>query len=947
MHDMKRILLVTLFLLLLFAGSVITLYTDYLWFVEVGYTSVFWTALKVKAALFLAGTGIAFLLFWLTVRIARSRGSVSDGSPRASLRALEDNLFEIRQREQIEPLIESLLPVGMVVVPLFAGVLCSSLWEKVLRYANPTTFGKSDPLFGKDIGFYVFQLPLLKALCSGAMVALGVCLIVSVLLYIFDRKIAADQTSVVAAPQVKRHLFTLLGLMLLVKAWGYRLSMYDLLYSSRGVAYGASYTDVHVDLPVLKVLLLLAALCAAFVLVSGFRRGWKLAAAAVGVWAAMALIGGKGLPIIIQKLHVAPNELSVEQPFIKHNIGFTRAAYSLDDVEEKDFTAEEGLTSDVLQQNDLTVQNIRLWDYGPLLTVYKQLQEIRTYYDFNDVDVDRYMLDGRYRQVMLSAREISSDRLPSKLWINEHLSYTHGYGAVVSPVNRIAGDGLPDFLVKNIPPKVTADADVSLKINRPEVYYGEISNDYVFVKTKAREFDYPSGDKNVYSTYAGDGGVPVGGFLRRLAFALRFRSLPVLLNDDITAESRVMFYRRVEERLHRIAPFLTFDPDPYLVVSHGKLYWICDAYTLSDMYPYSQPIPGMGSNYIRNSVKAVVDAYDGAVTFYVADADDPILRTYAKIFPRLFQSLEKMDSDLQMHLRYPQALFEVQARMYAIYHMDDPQVFYNKEDVWEIPAGGVGGASAAAQVLPQPRQPGGPSPMSPSVPAAAPLPQSMEPYYTIMKLPDAPKEEFIQLVPFTPASKDNLRAWMCARNDPPHYGKLLVYNFPKAKLVYGPSQINARIEQEATISQQLTLWRQGGSDVIRGNLLVIPIEQSLLYIQSLYLKAAQGEIPELKRVIAAYGDQIVMETNLERSLTALFGEGAPTPTAAPRTKGTGAQPSLTPQPSSLTSQQDVTREALQHLQKARESYRRDDWAGFGAELKKLEDTLRRSSEEKR
>jgi len=937
---MKRLLLLILFLSLLFAGSVITLYTDYVWFVEVGYTSVFRTALKVKAALFLMGTVIAFLLFWINVRITR-------GSPGASLRVLQDNLLEIRQRDQIEPVVHSLLPVGMVAIALFAGVLCASLWEKFLRYANPTAFDKADPLFGKDIGFYVFQLPLLKALYSGALVALGVCFILSVLLYIFDRRIAADQTSVVAAPQVKPHLFTLLGLMLLVKAWGYRLSMYDLLYSSRGVAYGASYTDVHVDLPVLKVLLVVAALCAAVVLVSGYRRGWKLAAAAVGMWVAVALIGGTGLPVIIQKLHVTPNELSVEQPYIKHNIGFTRAAYSLDNVEEKEFAAETGLTSEVLQQNDLTVQNIRLWDYSPLLAVYKQLQEIRTYYDFNDVDVDRYMLDGKYRQVMLSAREISSERLPSKLWINEHLSYTHGYGAVVSPVNRIVADGLPDFLVKNIPPiqpgSPRTDSD-NLKISRPEVYYGESLNDYVFVNTKAREFDYPAGEKNVYSTYAGDGGVPVGGFLRRVAFALRFRSLPVLLNDDITAESRVMFYRRVHERLRRVAPFLFFDNDPYLVVSQGKLLWMCDAYTVSEMYPYSQPVPGMG-NYIRNSVKAVVAAYDGAVTFYVADASDsgvhsdPILRTYAKIFPRLFQPLEKMDPDLRKHLRYPQALFEVQARMYAVYHMDDPQVFYNKEDVWEIPAGGVGDASAAAQVLPQQQQAGGAG--------IAPPRQSMEPYYTIMRLPDAPKEEFIQLVPFTPASKDNLRAWMCARSDPPHYGKLLVYNFPKAKLVYGPSQINARIEQEADISQQLTLWRQGGSDVMRGNLLIIPIEQSLLYVQSLYMKAAQGEIPELKRVIAAYGDQIVMETNLERSLTALFGEGQNTLPVAPVTEGENAQPPATAAPSALTSQQDRAREALQHLQKARESYRRDDWAGFGAELKKLEETLRQSSEEKK
>jgi uncharacterized membrane protein (UPF0182 family) len=422
----------------------------------------------------------------------------------------------------------------------------------------------------------------------------------------------------------------------------------------------------------------------------------------------------------------------------------------------------------------------------------------------------------------------------------------------------------------------------------------------------------------------------VGGYWRRLAFTLRFQSLPILLNQDITAGSRVMFYRRVQERLNRIAPFLIYDRDPYIVVSRGNLYWMCDAYTRTGMYPYSQPVRGLG-NYMRNSVKAVVDAYNGSVTFYVADATDPLIRTYSRIFPRLFQPLESMDAGLQRHIRYPQTLFEVQARLYAIYHMTDPQVFYNKEDIWEIPAGDVEAARVEG-----PRQ---------AVPATLPHAQGMEPYYTIMKLPDAPKEEFIQLIPFTPAQKDNLRAWMCARNDPPHYGKLLVYNFPKAKLVYGPSQINARIEQEAQISQQLALWRQGGSDVVRGNLLIIPIEESLLYVQSLYLKAARGEIPELKRVIAAYGDRIVMEPNLERSLATLFGGGG-APLAAASTAAAEKQESQRPAAAAHppARHQGLAREALQRLQRARESYRRDDWARFGEELKRLEAVLRRLNE---
>lgn len=942
----RTIAIVILFLVLLllfFGGSAIAFYTDYLWFQEVGYTIVFLTALKTKGALFAAGAVVTFLLLWFNVKFARRRA-------RAPLVLRGDNILEIREREQIEPVVNRLLPFGMVFVALLAGTVCASLWEEVLRYLNPTAFDNSDPLFNNDIAFYVFQLPLLKAVYKSALMLLGLCAIVSALLYVFDGKVAANENGVAADPQVKPHLLTLVGLMLLLKAWGYRLNMFDLLYSPRGVAYGASYTDVHVVLPVLKVLMVVAALSAVFVLLSGYRRGWKGAAGVIAVWLAISLLGGKAVPAVVQKLQVAPNELSMEQPYIKHNIKFTRAAYNLSNVEEKEFAAEERLTADDLQENNLTVENIRLWDHRPLLTSYEQLQEIRTYYDFADVDVDRYTLDGKYRQVMLSAREISSERLPSKLWINERLTYTHGYGAVVSPVNRIAGEGLPDFLVKNIPPTGSAD----LKITRPEIYYGENLNDYVFVKTKAREFDYPAGERNVYTTYQGSGGVRVGGFWRRLMFALRFKSLPILLNDDIAADSRVMFYRRVHERLKVIAPFLFFDRDPYLVVSRGKLYWMCDAYTLTDMYPYSQPIRGMG-NYIRNSVKAVVDAYDGTVTFYIADESDPLIRTYGRIFPKLFKPLDTMDPDLQKHIRYPQTLFEVQARMYAVYHMTDPQVFYNKEDIWEIPAG-----EGKATPIAEPAPPPGPFGQSPAAPVAFPRRESMEPYYTIMKLPNAPKEEFIQLIPFTPAKKDNLRAWMCARNDPPHYGKLLVYNFPKAKLVYGPSQINARMEQEAEISKQLTLWRQGGSDVDHRNLLIIPINQSLLYVKSLYLKAAQGEIPELKRVIVAYGDKIVMETNLERSLVTLFGDGRTVLTAARGTEDDRRKtPEAAAQPTAPRDQLPVTanarvrrpqqlaREALQHLQKARESARRDDWAGFGEELKKLEEALRRLSREER
>ncbi|MBI3947420.1 MAG: UPF0182 family protein [Armatimonadetes bacterium] len=920
--------------LLLVGGIAVGIYTEYLWFQEMRYTGVFWTTLKAKAAMGAVGAAAVFLLFWANVRIARRTRR-----HRPALRVIGDNLLEVPDRDQIEPVVNRLLPLALAGAALLAGFVFSSLWEEALRFRNPVAFGKSDPLFAKDIAFYVFQFPLLKAVYGAVLAALGLSALVAAALYVWEGKVVASQNEIAVDPMVKPHLFSLLALMLLVKAVGYRLNMYELLYSPRGVAYGASYTDVHVVLPVLKVLLVLAALSAVFLFVSAFRPGWKAAAAVAGLWLVVALVGGQALPSAVQKLQVAPNELKMEQPYIEHNIHNTRAAYNLANVDEQEFAADESLTAADLQANNLTVENIRLWDHRLLLTAYKQLQEIRTYYDFPDADIDRYTLGDKYRQVIISAREISSDRLPSKLWINERLTYTHGYGAVVSPVNRISNEGLPDFMVKNIPPT----GEPELRITRPEVYYGEISSEYVFVKTKAREFDYPAGEQNVYTNYDGGGGVPVGGFFRRLLFARRFNSLPILLNQDITPESRVMYYRRVHERLQRIAPFLLFDRDAYIVISGGRLYWMCDAYTRTDMYPYSQPIPGLG-NYFRNPVKAVVDAYHGTASFYIADPTDPIIQTYHRIFPGLFQPLEKMDPDLQKHIRYPQTLFDVQARMLAVYHMTDPQVFYNKEDVWEIPAGEATRTATPAFAA----ETGPAAPRSPFGPRAAPAPvapraRAMEPYYTIMKLPGAEKEEFIQLIPFTPAKKDNLRAWMCARNDPPNYGELIVYSFPKAKLVYGPSQVNARIEQEAQISQQLTLWRQGGSDVIRGNLLSIPIEQSLLYVQPLYLKAASGEIPELKRVIAAYGDRIAMETNLERALNTLFGEGRPAAAAAaPRPAGSA------PAAAAPTSEQaELARRALQHLRQARESYRGDDWARFGKEMKELEETLRRMNEGER
>ncbi|MFB3817607.1 MAG: UPF0182 family protein [Candidatus Methylomirabilales bacterium] len=553
---------------------------------------------------------------------------------------------------------------------------------------------------------------------------------------------------------------------------------------------------------------------------------------------------------------------------------------------------------------------MRLWDHRPLLATYGQLQEIRTYYRFVDVDNDRYSVDGQLRQVMLSPREMSYRHLPSRIWINERLTYTHGYGMVLGPVNRISPEGLPEFWIRDIPP-VSAGP---LKVTRPEIYYGELSNDYVFVHTKAQELDYPSGDQNVYTRYTGEGGVPVGSFLRKLLLAARFADVKMVLSDDISAESRIMYHRQVEERVRKAAPFLQFERDPYLVIAQGgRLFWMLDGYTTSSRFPYSEPVRGLG-NYIRNSVKAVLDAYNGSLAYYVSEPGDPVIKAYAQAFPGLFRPLSAMPADLKAHIRYPQHLLAIQARMFATFHMRDPQVFYNKEDLWTIPRRTVEGQD-----------------------------REMEPYYTIMRLPGEKREEFILLTPFNPARRDNMIAWMAARSDGENYGKILVYNFPKQKLIYGPRQIEARIDQDAFISQQLTLWRQSGSQVVRGSLLAIPIEQSLLYIQPLYLAADQSSLPELKRVIVGYGNHIAMEESLEASLNQIFGAGGRGVLAraeAVRAEAARAALPAGQAPPPAADVRGLADQAWQQYTRAQDLLRQGNFAGYGEEVKRLEGTLK-------
>jgi len=888
--------ILVVFIALNLVGQVIPLYTDYLWFQEVQFTSVFTKILGLKLVLGLVG-GLLFALFvYLNVRLA-ARPTSGD-----VLVELEDP-FGLPSRLVIEPLFKKFVLPGALVLGFLAALQVAGQWETVLRFLNAQPFNAQDPLFGRDIGFYVFRLPLFTTVYNWAILAVGITFLLVLATYVLHRGVQMTPRGPRAAGHARAHLLTLGALLLVIKAGGYYLDTYELLLSSRGLVFGASYSDIYANLPALRVLTILALICAAVCIWQIGRAGIRPVVIALAVLLVGNVVGLGVYPSILQRLRVVPNEMVAERPYIERNIKYTRMAYGLDRIQEQEFPAEETLQAEDIRKNDATIKNIRLWDHRPLLVTYAQLQEIRTYYRFVDVDNDRYLVDGQLRQVMLSPRELSYKNLPSRIWINERLNYTHGYGVVLGPVNRITPEGLPDFWIKDIPPASTGP----IKVTRPEIYYGEIGNDYVFVKTRAQELDYPAGDKNVYTTYAGRGGVPVETFLRKLLFAFRFGDVKIVLSNDIIGESRVMYHREIGERVKKAAPFIEFDRDPYLVIGDdGRLVWIIDGYTTTNKFPYSEPVRGMG-NYIRNSVKAVVDAYHGSLAFYLSEPDDPVVKTYAKAFPGLFQPLSAMPADLRPHIRYPQGFFAIQARMFATYHMQDPQVFYNKEDLWNIPKRMMEGQE-----------------------------REIESYYTIMRLPGEKSEEFILLSPFNPSKKDNMIAWMAARSDGAHYGKLIVYNFPKQKLIYGPRQIEARIDQDAFISQQLSLWSQRGSQVIRGSMLAIPIEQSLLYVQPLYLAAEKGSLPELKRVIVSMGNQIAMEENLEASLHQLFGSGG----RALETARAAAAPVGGPTLGRESAVRPLVDQALQQYGRAQDFLRQGNFAGYGEELKRLEGTLK-------
>lgn len=908
MKNIKKwiILIVILFAVFYLLGLFMDYYADWLWFRNLTYASVFDTMILTQIIAFLSFFIIFAFFAGIHLRLAYQRGGLS-----------RQNSFlpEDDPRQLILPLYRGKAIVWFwgVVILFFAiimGTSASSHWSQFLQFFHSTTFGIKEPIFGKDVGFYIFKLPTYQFITGWYLFMVALTFIAVSFSYYLDSAFAFTGNSLHITKPVKSHLINLSAFFALGISASYYLKLFDILYSSHGVAYGPSYMDVHAQIPAYWTILALSLIITLLLFLYPLLKNKKVILYGIGTWI-VVLVGFVWIyPSLVEQYIVKPNELKKETPYILNNIRLTRYAYGLNKIKVRPFPVDQSITYKNIQENRRTIENVRLWDRRPLIQTYKQLQEIRLYYDFKSVQVDRYHFK-KYTEVAIAARELPISEIPvrAQTWVNDHLIFTHGYGLVMSPVNKITPDGMPKLIIKNIPPVTTT----SLKLKQMDIYYGEETDQYVLVNTKVKEFDYPKGNKNVYTNYAGKGGVLISNLFKRLVFAWKFSDIKILLTGYLTDHSRIMFYRNIQQRDRTIAPFLAYDSQPYLVVGKdGNLYWIHDAYTTTNMFPYSEPVYQNSTersiNYINNSVKVVINAYNGDVSYYVINPKDPLIRSFEKIYPKLFKPFSEMPNFLKAHIRYPIDLFNIQVKMYNTYHMTDPKVFYNQEDLWTVPNEVYNNSQ-----------------------------QKMLPYYIIMRLPKTKREEFILMLPLSPANKDNMIAWICARSDAPHYGDLFVYTLPKDKLIYGPMQIEARINQKPDISSELTLWGQQGSQVIKGNQLVIPIKNSFIYVEPVYLQSEQGQIPELKRVIVAFKDRIEMKKTLDKALQAVFNGG--------NISGEIPQQVVTMN-SMVTSLSTKAQQALGHYNKAVEYLKQSNWAGYGKELQQLKAVLSQMTQKK-
>ncbi|MPM02579.1 hypothetical protein SDC9_48828 [bioreactor metagenome] len=845
-------LIIILFLLINSFGSAIKFSTDYLWFKEVGYTETFLTKIKAQ---FVIGVPVFVILNFLLYIFIKKLKKKYD---------LESEIVDTQTNKKVNLWIRL---ISVAISFLFTANIVSSMWFEILQFINSESFGITDPIFNNDIGFYIFKLTLINTAVDFIINILFLLIVVKVLFYAYlaikdsiknvseqfeEMRLNNQQFDLSAvlnknfASRIINEL-SIIGIFVFVfLAVRFVLRSYDLLYSQLGRVFGAGYTDVIITLNLYKVLAVGCLIAAVTFFIGARKKNLKFALTVPATLIIITIVG-TGLAGIVENFIVEPDQLSKETKYMEYSIESTQTAYSLNDVIDVEFPVNNNLTIEDINNNQEVIDNIRINDQEPLIQVYNQLQGIRPYYVFNDVDVDRYVIDGDYKQVFLSARELDQNRLneQARTWVNQYLKYTHGYGVTLSQVNEVTAQGQPEMLVKNIPPTTNID----FKITRPEIYFGEKTDEYIIVNTDEKEFDYPSGSDNVETLYGGEAGIRLS-FVNKLLFSLREGSYRMLISNNIDSNSKILINRNIIERVYEIAPFMYFDPDAYIVVNQedGKLYWIIEGFTASDRFPYSQPtdkfIEGWNVNYIRNSVKVVVDAYDGSIDFYIADETDPIIKSYDKIFTDLFKPMNEMPKGLRDHVRYSQIYFDVQSDMYRLYHIENPTVFFGREDYWDI---------ANEKYMDRGEDP-------------------VDSSYVMFKLPEEDNVEFLLTTQYTPQSKDNMIAMLAARNDGENYGELVLYKFPKTKTIPGPNMIETKIDQDTVISSQLTLWSQVGSTVLRGNTLVVPIEDSLLYIEPIYLKSdTESNFPEMKMVVVSYGDRIVMEPTLEQAIERIFG----------------------------------------------------------------------------
>lgn len=927
----RRAIVIGVILAILMTSSfTANFYTDFLWFQEVGFESVLWKSLSMQWGVGLA-VGIAVaLLIAINLSIA-ARIAPAYGRPRFEVAGSQDP-FE-RYREAAAPYLRLLRWGAALVIGFGSGIVASTQWQTFLLYVNRGSFGQVDPQFQRDIGFYVFELPLYDLLVDQLWSALIAAVFVTAAAHLLYGSVRLQQGVSGVAPSALGHLSVLLGLLALVKAVQYWLGRFQLNFSTRGVVDGASYTDIHAQLPALNILAVISVISAVLFFVNVRVRRTSLPLAAVAIWVLFSFAAGGLWPWAVQRFSVEPQELPREREYIARNIEATRAGFDLADVESRPFAAAQSLDAGAIGRNANLLQNVRVWDPGVLQRAYEQLQAIRPYYTFPDVDIDRYEVDGRTRQVLLSARELSLENLEEQNWTNVKLQYTHGYGIVASLANEATGAGTPSFLVEDVPGTTAAGAE-ALQPEEARLYYGEAFSDleYSVVNSRQQEIDYPTDAGPERSRYEGEGGVLLGGFMRRLAFAIREGDTNLILSSLVTPDSKMIYYRNVRDRVLRAAPFLMLDRDPYVANVDGRLTWILDGYTATNFYPYSErfdvspvsagTVGGVRGemNYLRNSVKVTVDAYDGTMDFYVIEEEDPLIAAWSSAFPDLFTS-EAPSASLEEHFRYPEDLFKIQSEVFLTYHIEDANDFYSKEDVWALPVG---------------------EPVEETTTFGTQTTETaITPTYLLVQLPGEDEEEFLLARPFTPRNKPNMIAYMVGRSDLPNYGDLITLQFPRQKLVKGPTQVHNLINQDVEVSQTLTLLGQEGSDVSFGSLVTLPIEDSLLYVQPLFVTAENVGIPELKRVIIVYGEQVIMRDNLEEALAELFGAQRPEP--EPTEPDRGGDRGEEPEPPAADDDlRELVEQASALFERAQEALAAGDFEEYGRLIEELGRLLQQS-----